>query len=667
MQRSRLLSTFLMLSFSVPALAQDPDTAVVPLGEIVVSATRPVATTGGASALEVRLDSLRIQAAPTLDQILRRTPLVQVRMNSRGESQFSLRGSGSDARQVAVIIDGIPLNFAWDDRADLSVLPSSAAQSLTIARGLPSLLYGPNILGGVVEIGVARGSYQLAPGGLRMDAGVDHTGAAAIGAAITHPAHGTSGSWLLRAGGGHRRRTGLPLPNDVSEPSTTADDDDVRLNTDLVHTDAFASVSYRARRGVWADASVSGFTAERGIPAELHISEPRFWRYPDVSRLFAVVAGGTGTRPSPLGGLGDVELSIGADVGHTKIEQFASRAYETINATEEADDRNLTLRVRADQSIGRTGELRAGLTYSDINHDELLMPGGAATYRQRLWSGALELHEQLRGSGTHLSAGLAIDGADTPASGDKPALGALTQLAARAGITSAVSTAVVLHAGASRRARFPSLRELYSGALGRFEPNPQLMPEQLVALEAGGSFAKGNAQAQVVLFQHVLSDAIVRVGAGAGRFKRVNRDRQTGSGLEVLGGLRLDNVALSADLVLQRTRLEDPSAGTASEGEYQPAVIAGAGLALNLPLAVRFDASSRYTGRQHCVNPDTGGNTRIAAAYRVDAEISRSWSRSRNSAVELAAGIDNATDAAIYDQCGLPQAGRTFRMQLRLR
>lgn len=35
--------------------------------------------------------------------------------------------------------------------------------------------------------------------------------------------------------------------------------------------------------------------------------------------------------------------------------------------------------------------------------------------------------------------------------------------------------------------------------------------------------------------------------------------------------------------------------------------------------------------------------------------------------IELAAGGDNLTDEVIYDQCGLPQPGRTFRVQLRLR
>ena len=37
------------------------------------------------------------------------------------------------------------------------------------------------------------------------------------------------------------------------------------------------------------------------------------------------------------------------------------------------------------------------------------------------------------------------------------------------------------------------------------------------------------------------------------------------------------------------------------------------------------------------------------------------------SLLELAFGADNLSDTTIYDQCGLPQPGRTFRVQLRVR
>lgn len=658
----------LMICIPTTAFAQQTDTAVFKVGEIIVQATRPVTTTGGASGVELKLDSLRMQAAPTLDQVLRQLPLVQVRVNSRGESQFSLRGSGSDARQVAVIVDGVPLNFSWDDRADLSVIPSTAAQTLTLSRGLPSLLYGPNVLGGVVEIGVAHGSEAFTPHGVRFDAGVDHTGSSALAGAVTLP----MGGWLFRAGAGHRQRSGFALPSEVT--GTLAGEDDLRLNTDLDHTDGFASLSYRQANGMWFDASASAYQAERGIAPELHVAGPRFWRYPEAMRLFSVIAAGTGMRSSPVGGRGDLEVSLGADIGHTEIDQFTNNSYSTILAEEDSDDKNLTLRIRGDQTIGANGELRAGFTYTDINHDEVLKPGIPSSYRQKLWSTALEMHWQLRGvgRGTRLSIGTALDGASTPESGDKPSLDDLGAWGARAGFTSTVTGNLLIHGGVSRRSRFPSLRELYSGALGRFEPNPALAPERLTAMEAGASLHFRKAELQAVVFHHRLEDAIVRISVPGRKFKRVNRDEQTGTGLELLSALRAGDFTFSGDAVIQRTRLEDPrdlSAGADLVAEYQPQLIAGLGIAAPAFLQSRFELRGRHTGRQTCVNPDSGANVEISSANRIDGEISRSWQLRRNwaSAVEVAVGADNLTDKVIYDQCGLPQPGRTLRVQLRLR
>ncbi|MBI4545651.1 MAG: TonB-dependent receptor plug domain-containing protein, partial [Gemmatimonadetes bacterium] len=128
---------------------------VIPMEELVVRVARSVATAGGVSAVVIRLDSLHTPApAPLLEQSLRSTPLVHVRTNSRGEAELSLRGA--ESRQVAVLVDGVPLTLGWDHRTDVGLVPLTGAQSITLVRGLPSVLHGPNVLGGVVEVGLAR-------------------------------------------------------------------------------------------------------------------------------------------------------------------------------------------------------------------------------------------------------------------------------------------------------------------------------------------------------------------------------------------------------------------------------------------------------------------------------------------------------------------------------
>jgi iron complex outermembrane recepter protein len=663
--------------------ASRPDT-VHTVAPISVHAVRPAVTVGGGSALEVRIDSLPLAPAPTLEQVLRRMPLVQVRTNSRGEAQFSLRGSGSDARQVAVLVDGIPLSLGWDHRADLSVLPATAATSLVLVRGLPSVLHGPNVLGGVLEVGVGHHPGQwMPPRSSELSAGVESTGALLAAASLSRPYELRGGSrFAVRAGAAYRDRPGIALPTGVTQPSPAtgspfgAFDSDLRANTDLRHVDGFLALRWLSADGAWATLSSSAFRAERGIAAELHSATPRYWRYPHVSRSVAVVSGGTGDRATVFGGIGDLEASVGVDLGRSELIAYRSAAYTDVRDREEGDDRTVTLRLLGDHTLGSRGGLRGSFTYADIHRDEILSGAAAYDYRQRIWSLG---GEAVTGVATgweafpllRLGAGAAMDGASTPRSGDKPALPDMTDWGGRAsaGIVSADGL-LLLHAGISRRARFPSLREAYSGALGRFEPNPALGPELLTAAEAGFTRDGQYGRVQGVAFYRDLADAIERITLPDGRFQRVNRGALTSAGVELLGSTRLGALSLAGDVTLQRVRLHgDVHAG--GFAEYQPDVLAGATARMQLPLRVQAGGAARFTGRQYCAHPDQPGQLALASSTRFDLDAAREL-RVRSgggafSVLELRAGVDNVADAAIYDQCGLPQAGRTLRLQLRAR
>ena len=98
------------------------------------------------------------------------------------EMRFALNGLDND--QVRFFIDGVPLNLGWDARADLSVLPATAATSLTLVRGLPSVLHGPNVLGGVLEVGVGHHPGRwMPPESAELSAGIESTGAYSAAAA----------------------------------------------------------------------------------------------------------------------------------------------------------------------------------------------------------------------------------------------------------------------------------------------------------------------------------------------------------------------------------------------------------------------------------------------------------------------------------------------------
>jgi iron complex outermembrane receptor protein len=191
-------------------------------------------------------------------------------------------------------------------------------------------------------------------------------------------------------------------------------------------------------------------------------------------------------------------------------------------------------------------------------------------------------------------------------------------------------------------------------------------------------------------FHHRLDDAVVRVSAPGRRFRRINRDELRSTGLELLASWRppgaragtpLAELSVSGDLLVQRVRAFDQTlaAGLPSERrpEHQPAVRGSGELEFPLPAGVRGLAMVRFTGRQFCVNPDVGRQVALDRQTMVNAVILRDWTlvraepggRRRGLLRTLRAqlGLDNVADAAVFDQCGLPQPGRTLRLGLELR
>ncbi|MBM4187781.1 MAG: TonB-dependent receptor [Gemmatimonadetes bacterium] len=661
---------------AVPAAGQKPDSTAKPdslgftLQEVVVRATKPITTVGGASAFELRIDSLKLPPAPTLEMVLRELPALHIRRNTRGEAEISVRGS--ESRQVAVLVDGIPLNFAWDGRVDASIIPATAPQRIEFTRGVSSMLVGPNVLGGVVDIEV--GSYLRQPqaASAQLSLGVDRHGGFGTAAAATVPLENDSGRWLLRAGLGISDLPGVPLPGGVAEPLPA--DNGLRVNTDSRSYDGFASIRFHGNSGAWFSATGAAFDASRGIAAELGVQNARFWRYPTVSRSIAIVSGGTGQRRALFGGEGDVELSLGFDRGRTEIDSYTGRDYQTLNGFEDGRDRTLTFRALADHSLGPRAEFRTGVTVADIRHDDSL-PTESPRYRQRLFSLGAETLVRLvdEGSGPvhslRLSLGGAYDAATNPETGGRPALGRRSQWGARLGLTMGLDGgATLLHGGISRRARFPALRELYSGALNRFAPNPALAPENLVALEGGVTTRLGRGEFQAVAFRHQVNDAVVRVSLPDRRFQRINLNTLRTAGVELLATAPIGRVTLTGDLTLQSISVTD-TAGQRRRAENLPKVFGRVGARFALPLEFAGGVNLSVTGRQFCIDPGTGQDTGLDGGAIVSGEVSRRWATRRSgllSRLETSLAIDNAGNRALFEQCGLPRPGRLLRLQVRL-
>lgn len=655
------------------AVAQPSDTTVRRVPGITVRAARPVTTGGVTSAVELSIDSVALAPAATLDEVLAEMPLVRLRTNSRGQVQPSLRGM--EERQIAILLDGVPLSLGWDDRTDLSTVPLQGARRVTLVRGLSSVLAGPNVLGGYVRIDLAGGPGGAPEPAPSLQGAVDHRGALDVAASAGTRVGEGARTLDLRAGIGWRDRPGLPRPGAV--PPAGPGDAGFLPNTQRRSVSGYAAVRLEDRTGWWAALSAVGFSARRGVLPELHLldagaPEPRYWKIPDQRRGLVALSAGTGRRATPLGH-GALRASLGVDAQHLEIDAFESLAYRDRVGGETGDDRTLSGRLEAVHDLSR-GEVRGALTVADTRHVEILDATHRSVYRQRLWSVGAEVEQPLaKGRGGWLTrpavtVGASLDGASTPRTGGYPGQPPVHGWGARLAGSAIVGRGRArLHGGLSRKVRFASLRELYSGALGKFEPNPDLGPETLWVAEAGLTARAAGGDLQVTLFQHRLQGSVVRVATGTGTLRRENRGETRSTGIEVVTGWSAGPLDLRADATLQRVRLVGAASG--ERPEYQPAITGGLRVGGPLPAGFRGEIAADLWGRQYGVDPTSG---RAAA---IDPSVWLALGVRHAIPVPLAAGrratatlqVVNPTDAAVYEQLGLPRAGRTLRVAVEVR
>lgn len=685
---SLLVALALVLTTGAPLAAQQPrrpdpaaDSGRGPqpaqaVAPVVVTTTRGTPqVVGGAATLVVEPDSIVLPPLPTLEQALRALPFVLVRQNSRGEAELSVRGS--DSRQAAVLLDGVPLTLGWDHRSDPSLLPLTGAARLSLTRGLATLTAGPNVLGGVLEVDVATPDEET-PGDAgivqaRLASGVDAVAGHALGGSVAAARPLAGGRLTIRAGAGWRDRDGVPRPAALHETTpANASDPDLRVNSDLRLADGFAAARWTSPDGTFAGLTLAGYDADRGVPPELHLAEPRRWRQPLARRMVTALSAGTGPR-QVLGGLTSVRAGLGLTSGESRIERYADADYHTVAGTELGDEHTTTARLLVEHAPGSTVQLRLAGTLADVRYREQVDDDPTLRYRQRLWSGAAEATwTPAAFGGAELGGGVAWDAADTPASGDKPATGRMDAWGWRLGALLPLhGTWLQAHASASRRARFPALRELYSGALGRFEPNPSLRPETLTALETGLT-ARGPRHAfQASLFHQRLDDVIVRETTASGRLRRVNQNAQRTNGVELWAEwLPLPALTVGGDLMLQRPRIVDPTSESTVHAEHQPELRAALDLGIALPLALRATVRAQHTGRQWCTSPEADAQIRLGTSTVWSAGLSRDFRVRRASSLlsllRVTLAGDNLGDAVAYDQCGLPRPGRLVRLGMEL-
>lgn len=153
----------ILFTLAQPALAQQPafvdSSRVFSLGEVTVLGRRSLDSINSAQ-------SRRIEAFNRLDVARALNLLPGVTLSSvgaRNETMVYVRGF--DLRQVPVFIDGIPVYVPYDGYVDLGRFTTFDLAEVNVAKGFSSVAYGPNTLGGAINLVSRRPQQRLEFGG----------------------------------------------------------------------------------------------------------------------------------------------------------------------------------------------------------------------------------------------------------------------------------------------------------------------------------------------------------------------------------------------------------------------------------------------------------------------------------------------------------------------
>jgi vitamin B12 transporter len=271
---------------SIAAAEELPDsTGVYSLGEIVVSG-KGEGVQGTEAVHTVTAQEIRDRDARTLDQAIALLPGVNVRTGAEGVPRIDIRGFRT--RHVLLLLDGIPVNSAFDQQFDPTLIPTENIAEIKLTPGPSSVLYGQGGLGGVINIITKKGTSGI-HGSIADEVG-DH--APYLTRATVS---GTSGAFDFFLSGSASQVDGFPLSDGFH--ATAEQPGGYRKNSDRERKNLLGTIGYTPTKDLvlgltltYTDASYGKPGSSINDPFDPFASPPKYARVNDLTGVSVQLA-----------------------------------------------------------------------------------------------------------------------------------------------------------------------------------------------------------------------------------------------------------------------------------------------------------------------------------------------------------------------------------------
>ncbi len=513
------LSCIILLVFisSVHLFSQDDTTAAaitIELGEVRITARE---RDMGSEVLEQsRLQEFnRDDAAGALNLI---SGVNFVNLGPKNESMITVRGF--DLRQVPVYLDGIPVYTPYEGYIDLGRFLLQDLSKISVSKGVSSVLYGPNTMGGAINLVSRKPVRKFEFDGL---------------AGIKLGANGFEGYRSNLNIGSRHDRFYYQLAYSLLDydsftlsrkyESTGADNNHTRNNSYRSDLKLNAKAGFTPNKTDEYALNFIHQQAAKGVPVyagEDSDQRPRYWRFPAVDKQ----------------GINFLSKTVLGKNSYLKSRIFYDRYYSDLCSYDDADylsqDRNSSFtsiylddsyggNLSLDYEAGARHDLKAVVHYKDDHHREHnTHPVEETTrhFRDRMISAGIEenftpVQRLLIIAGISYNASNNIRADDYDAQNDSvyPFPGnKYAALNAQLGAEYQLSDQQDLRFSLARKTRFATMKDRYSYRLGRSLPNPLLEAESGLHADLShiirlGEFLKLNSS----VFYSRLDNVIQRV------------------------------------------------------------------------------------------------------------------------------------------------------------
>jgi iron complex outermembrane receptor protein len=541
---------------------------------------------------------------------------------------YSLKLRGIDSKRISLLVDGIPVYEPYVSTFDLKQVSAGGIDTIQVTKGPSSVLYGPNTLGGIVNVITMRPGerpYLSLTGSL----GDGRTRSAGLDTSYRWTRFALSANVLYQDS------------NSFSYTDPEAGRTE-RLNSDFERLNLNAKVYYTPSDSTEIMVNGSLYQSAYGMPAALFAQRARYWRFPKWDRSTLNAGGFTS-----LGGDSVLRFRTYYVNYVNTLDWFNDPEMTDLDSQSTYDNSVYGAFAMADIGTGGVNRLKGSLLVQrDVARiqDDAGLPWDKVD--QGTFSAGLEDHLSL-GDKWKVIGGLSFDSIDKFEGGENN-----TSLNPLVGVKFTPLEELDFHVSFARKSKFPSMRALYSSSSG----NPDLLAESGTSLELSATYGKGVFLTGSVFFNRFKNfiDS-VRLPDGTRRYYNVGQARINGFEVQAQKSLPWVSATVNYTFVDTRNITEDRPLDAQSKHN------ANFGATFFPVRGLRFSINGIYGSESWWYDSSSATVLSIPGYFNLDAIASTTLS----SRYEVFVKLGNAFNHYFYTEPGFPWRGRYLEVGFR--